>query len=53
MLQIDALTLGDYQTNCYIIRDAASKTCCVIDPGYQPETVLDRVRALGLDPRSL
>ena len=53
MLQIDALTLGDYQTNCYIIRDAASKTCCVIDPGYQPETVLDRVRALGLEVEAI
>ena len=53
MLQIDALTLGDYQTNCYIIRDAASKTCFVIDPGYQPETVLDRVRALGLEVEAI
>ena len=34
MLNIHTLTLGDYGTNCYIVNDSASKTCCVIDPGY-------------------
>lgn len=48
MLKIDVLSLGDYQTNCYIIREAASKTCCVIDPGYTPERVADYAAKLGL-----
>ena len=48
MLKIDILPLGAYQTNCYIIRHSQSKTCCVIDPGYEPDTVLDRAEALGL-----
>ena len=48
MLNIETLTLGAYGTNCYIVHDAASKTCCVIDPGYTPEKVLDKVRSLGL-----
>lgn len=48
MLQVDTLVLGDYGTNCYIIRDASSKTCAVIDPGYEPETVLEKVESLGL-----
>lgn len=39
MLKIHALTLGDYQTNCYIIRNAESQACCVIDPGYQAEVI--------------
>ena len=33
MLKVHILTLGAYQTNCYILHDEASKTCCVIDPG--------------------
>ena len=33
MLKTDVLTLGDYQTNCYILREAGEKTCCVVDPG--------------------
>ena len=48
MLKIHTLPLGSYQTNCYIIHEEASKTCCVIDPGYTPEVVLDKVASLGL-----
>ena len=42
MLNVVTLTLGDYQTNCYIIREAASKACAIIDPGYEPEAVLKK-----------
>ena len=49
MLKIDTLALGDYQTNCYIIRQAGSKTCCVIDPGYEPDRVLSKAEQLGLE----
>ena len=48
MLNVHALTLGAYQTNCYIIHDKKSASCCVIDPGYTPEKVLSEVKALGL-----
>lgn len=48
MLKVHALVLGAYQTNCYIIHDEASKTCCVIDPGYQSEDILDKLTDLGL-----
>ena len=48
MLKIHTLTLGLYQTNTYIIHGEASRTCCVIDPGYQADTILDEVEALGL-----
>ena len=48
MLNIHTLTLGAYGTNCYIVHDSASETCCVIDPGYTPEKVLSEVNALGL-----
>lgn len=48
MLKVHILTLGAYQTNCYIIHDEASKTCCVIDPGYTPEVITDKLSELGL-----
>ena len=41
MLKVHAMALGAYQTNCYIIHDDTSTSCCVIDPGYTPEVVLD------------
>ena len=48
MLKTYALALGAYQTNCYIIHDDASKSCCVIDPGYDPDIILDKLDSLGL-----
>jgi len=48
MLKVHTFPLGAYQTNCYIIHEAASKSCCVIDPGYDPDTVLDKAADLGL-----
>ena len=48
MLKVDTLVLGTYQTNCYIIREESSKTCCVIDPGYSPEVILQKLDTLGL-----
>ena len=48
MPKIETLTLGLYQTNTYIVYAEGSKTCCVIDPGYQARTILNKVSALGL-----
>ena len=48
MLKIHTLTLGLYQTNTYIIHEENSKSCCVIDPGYQANTILEKLEELGL-----
>lgn len=48
MMKMKHLALGDYQTNCYLIYDEGSSACAVIDPGYEPERVLDTAAKLGL-----
>ena len=48
MLKIHKMALGLYQTNVYIIHDETSKTCCVIDPGYEAGAILKEVGHLGL-----
>lgn len=53
MLKVHTLPLGAYQTNCYIIHEASSKTCCVIDPGYEGDTVLDKAASLGLSVEAI
>ena len=47
-MNLACMRLGSYQTNCYIVWADEAKTCVVIDPGYQPEDVLEGVRGQGL-----
>ena len=48
MLRIHTLTLGNYQTNTYIVHDSESSSCAVIDPGYEAQMILKKVADLGL-----
>ena len=48
-MKLRMLTLGDYQTNCYLVSDSAGNTA-VIDPGYEPQTILARLQAEHLHP---
>ncbi len=48
MLKVHALALGAYQTNCYIFHDQLSKSCCVVDPGYEADRILDKLASLDL-----
>ena len=47
MIKIRTLPLGAYQTNCYLVWNEDSPACVVIDPGYQPDTVLAEAKRLG------
>ena len=47
MLKLQTLVLGNYETNCYIVWDENSAECVVIDPGYEPERILQALNALG------
>ena len=53
MLQVHTLTLGLYQTNCYLVHQENSKACIVIDPGYEADTILNRAALLGLDIQAI
>ncbi len=41
------LVLGDYQTNCYIVFDETDRAV-IIDPGYQPEDIINAIKEKGL-----
>ncbi len=49
MISITTLPLGAYQTNCYVVREENSAKCVVIDPGYEPETILSFLKNRNLD----
>ena len=45
---VHTLPLGDYQTNCYIVHAKDAASCAIIDPGYEPETILTFLKQKGL-----
>jgi glyoxylase-like metal-dependent hydrolase (beta-lactamase superfamily II) len=45
---VDCLTLGDFQSNCYLVRAGAGATeAIVVDPGGDPSPVEARLAELG------
>ncbi|MFH1719750.1 MAG: MBL fold metallo-hydrolase [Planctomycetota bacterium] len=50
-MKIDRLTLGAYETNCYVLRDGeASRDCLVIDPGLEADALIDFISEHELNP---
>lgn len=47
-MNVVTLTLGAYGTNCYLVWAEGSRSCAVIDPGYEPWRILRKIQALGL-----
>ena len=49
MVVAETFPLGDYQTNCYLVRQAGQTQCVLIDPGYAADFLLDTLNATGLE----
>ena len=45
-MEILTMTVGAYQTNCYMVWGKGNQ-CVLIDPGYEPEAILEQVRLQG------
>jgi glyoxylase-like metal-dependent hydrolase (beta-lactamase superfamily II) len=45
-MQVIVLTLGPFASNCYIVANERSGEAMVIDPGSEPETILDNIARL-------
>ena len=43
--------VGGLQTNCYILTATGSNDCVVIDPGGEPQRVIEVIKDAGLDLR--
>ncbi len=48
---IKCLTVGQIETNCYIVADEDTLECAVIDPGDESNTILDYIEDLRLKPK--
>ena len=52
-MEITALTLGDYMTNCYLLRREDSNRCLIIDPGYEAGKILKLLEEKQLQPEAI
>ncbi len=52
-MEITVLSLGDYMTNCYILRQEASSKCLIIDPGYEAGRILAFLQEKHLEPEAI
>ena len=50
MIEIEKLRVGDYSVNCYIVHEAGRKDCVLVDPGYEPERILQHLDEENLTP---
>lgn len=48
---VTTLAVGGLQTNCYILKSDDSDDCAVIDPGGEPERIVEAVKQAGLELR--
>ena len=51
-MKIQTLVLGDYQVNSYLVSDDEGNAV-IIDPGYEPDRILLRIRDLNLKVQAI
>lgn len=47
---IDKIVVGDLQTNCYLLADAKSKRCTIIDPGGDSPLIKEHLKSKKITP---
>ncbi|HYE61945.1 MAG TPA: MBL fold metallo-hydrolase [Phycisphaerales bacterium] len=50
---VEGFVLGPFAQNCYVVRTESGNGCWIVDPGFEPGRVLERVRGLGLRPEAI
>jgi hydroxyacylglutathione hydrolase len=48
-MKIDRLVVGQLQSNCYIVYDEKKRVGIVVDPGDEPDRILEAVKEKGLE----
>jgi glyoxylase-like metal-dependent hydrolase (beta-lactamase superfamily II) len=52
-LVLHSLSLGAFETNCYLLARTEERDCLVVDPGLDPEPLLDLLADEGLCPAGI
>ena len=51
--EIRTFTLGDFQTNCYLITVPGREGCWIVDCGFSPEPMFDAIEVQGLTVKGI
>lgn len=52
-VKLETFSPGPYATNCTIVHVAGHGGCWIVDAGFEPGRMIERVRELGLTPEAL
>ncbi|MCP4709379.1 MAG: MBL fold metallo-hydrolase [Planctomycetes bacterium] len=53
-MHVECIALGDFETNCYIIRETEdAKECLIIDPGFSPEPLVELLQQNDWRPQRI
>lgn len=52
IIRVEAVAVGPFQSNCYIVWDDATKDCAVVDPGDEVPRIAGVLDAYKLKPQS-
>ncbi len=50
---VKKLVVGPLEENCYIIGDSKTKQAIVVDPGDEPDRIIDLIKENGFDVKSI
>lgn len=51
---VEKYALGDFETNCYLVRkDQDAESCLIIDPGYEPAELIEAINRQSLKPEKI
>lgn len=50
---IQAYALGPFATNCYVVSVPGSPACWIIDASFNPQPMIDAIRAADLEPEAI
>ncbi|SHI68130.1 Glyoxylase, beta-lactamase superfamily II [Dethiosulfatibacter aminovorans DSM 17477] len=47
---LENIVVGSYMVNCYLTGDSDTKEIIIIDPGFNPEQIIDAIEGKGFTP---
>jgi len=52
-MEIKTISVGQMQTNCYLLWDAKSQECLIVDPGEEADYISTEILNLKLKPKAI